>query len=75
MTRREEITRNIALMLQTSPKTQAQIAQELGIDKATISDYNTGRNMPTILVLRDLCQALNCSYEDILGTLEKREQN
>jgi len=70
MDKRQEVTKNIALMVKASSKTQVQIAREMGVHSTTITDYISGKSFPTLLGFIKLCEVLNCRYEDILGRLE-----
>jgi transcriptional regulator with XRE-family HTH domain len=69
MDKRQEIARNISLMVKASAKTQQQIAIELGVDQTMISKYILGKAVPSATLITKLCQVLDCSYEDILGRL------
>lgn len=63
----EQITKNISEAINTSGKSKTQIANEIGITKATLSQYLSGRAFPSLVTLKKLCKALDCSYEEILG--------
>ena len=67
MTKRQEVTQNIALIIKASSRNQTQIARELGVTNATISDYISGKSFPTLIGFIKLCKVLDCNYEDILG--------
>ena len=67
---REEIIKNITSLVKTSPKTQMQIAKELGVSNQTVTDYIHGNSIPTLVGFVKLCNVLDCNYEDILGKLE-----
>jgi len=66
---RDFVAKNIKLMIKSSGKNQAQVAREMAMTEANISDYVNGRAVPTIFTLKKLCQILDCTYEDILGPL------
>jgi len=61
------VTANIAKEIKHSPKSQTQIAAEMGVSKQVISDYMAGRSFPSIFTLIKLCYVLDCEYRDILG--------
>ena len=69
MNLKEQITKNIALMIKTSSKNQTQIAREMGVSNQAITDYVQGNAQPTLTGFVRLCQVLDCTYEDILGRL------
>lgn len=64
------ITQNILELVNASEKSKTQVAQETGITKATLSQYLSGRAFPSLATLKNLCRALDCNYDDILGKLE-----
>ena len=45
--------------------TQAELAEKIGTDPATISDYENARSLPSGPRLQALARALNCSADDI----------
>jgi len=65
----QQVTRNIAVAIKTSPKSKTQIAKELGMTQQCISNYLSGRSFPSLETLKKLCAVLDCTYEDILGTI------
>jgi len=67
--KRQEIGKNIAMLIKSTGKSQAQIARELGIRNTTISEYIAGKVYPSMTVFLNLCKILDCSYDDILGKL------
>ena len=72
---RKAIAKNIGLMLKTSPKSQVEIARELNVDKVTISDYKSGKSIPSLVALIKLCEALECDYSDILVPLKSQKNS
>jgi len=68
--KRKEIGENIALLIKSTGKSQAQVAREIGLGKNVITEYVAGNSYPSMSVFLKLCQVLDCSYEDILGRLE-----
>jgi len=61
-----KITTNIVEWVNSSCKSKTQIAKELGIAKATLSQYFSGRAFPSLVTLKKLCVILDCEYKDIL---------
>ncbi len=61
------IKENLKEEIERSAKTKAQIADELGISRPTLSQYLSGRVMPSLTTFAKLCDILDCSADDILG--------
>lgn len=47
--------------------TQQQVADRLGVDKATISRWEGGKRSPSLNVLAAVCEALSVPLSDIHG--------
>lgn len=60
------ITENLKKEIESCGKNKTQIAKELGISKPTLSQYLSGRIMPSLPTFAKLCKILNCSSDDIL---------
>lgn len=60
------ISSKLKAEIEYSSKTKSQIASEIGISKATLSQYLSGRILPSVPTLAKLCKALDCSADDIL---------
>ena len=54
--------------------TQEDLADEIGSHPASVSNYETGRSMPSTLTLIDLCEVLDVSADWLLG-LKDCEEN
>ncbi len=63
----EIIKKNLKIEIENSEKSKSQIAAELGISKPTLSQYLSGRAMPSLPTFARLCDVLDCSADDILG--------
>lgn len=50
---------------------QAALAEQLGVDPTTISQYEHGRCMPSLERFADLCEALNVSAKRMLEALKE----
>ena len=50
--------------------TQEQLAQMIGVNRATLSKYEGGQIELSISMLRKICEALNCPLSDIMSTDE-----
>lgn len=53
--------------IKTSPYTQKQIAQLLGISESNITNWKKGENLPSVDILFKLCQILDVSADYLLG--------
>ena len=60
------ISENIKREIEQSGMKKSDIATALGISRATISQYISGRAQPTLANLSKLCSVLDCSADDIL---------
>lgn len=47
--------------------TQAQLAKELNVNRATISKYETGEISPSVEQLINICTVLDVSFEELIG--------
>ena len=47
--------------------TQKQVAKQLGISKATLSSWETGKSLPNIKQLYKMSKILGVPMEDLLG--------
>ena len=63
----QQITERLKTEIETSTKTKTQIADELGISKPTLSQYLSGRILPSLVTFARLCKILDCSADDILA--------
>ena len=60
--------------------TQEQLAEKLGVSQKSISRWETGKNLPDITTLQELCRALNINIAELINgeryegdTVEKRK--
>lgn len=61
------ITENLKKEIEQSGLKKSLIADSVGISRATLSQYLSGRAQPTLATLAKLCKVLDCSADDILG--------
>ena len=61
------ISENIKREIEQSGLKKSDIANKIGVSKATVSQYLSGRAQPTLATLAKLCKVLDCSADDILG--------
>ena len=54
-------------MLKISGKKQTEIAKAVNVSKQCISDYKTGKSIPSIETLYLLCEFLDVSADYLLG--------
>jgi len=69
----ERITKNLndLVNLQVARgKTKTSISCEIGVKLPTLCHYLSGKIFPAYDTLIKLCLALDCTYEDILGSLD-----
>ena len=62
-----EISENLKKEIETCGKSKTEIAKELGVSKPTLSQYISGRIMPSLPTFARLCKILDCSADDILN--------
>lgn len=68
-----EIQKKLAATIRNSGKSQAAIAKELGIKQQTIACYVSGKAMPALDTLANLCALLDLDANDILCIHEYAE--
>lgn len=61
------ITENIKREIEQSGLKKSDIASAIGVSRATISQYLSGRAQPSLSTLAKLCKVLDCSADDILN--------
>jgi transcriptional regulator with XRE-family HTH domain len=59
----EKISRKIKALRKTRGLTQEQLAEKLGVQRATVSNYEIGRRSPHIKELERIASALGVSLE------------
>lgn len=57
---------NLKWVMNDENVSAAELARRSGIDKAAVSRYLKGHQMPTMRAFVNICRALNCDYYDIL---------
>ena len=61
-----QIQKRIAEAFKRSNFTQVELAERLGVKQPTISQYVSGRVMPALDTLANLCKVLDLDANDIL---------
>jgi transcriptional regulator with XRE-family HTH domain len=54
-------------------KTQDEVAEAIGVNKYTISDWERGIKQPGILNIVKYCNVLGITLDELLGLTQKRE--
>lgn len=65
------IYENLKKEIETSGMAKSEIADAIGVSRATVSQYLSGRAQPTLATLSKLCSVLDCSADDILNVKRK----
>ncbi len=65
------IFENIKREIEQSGLKKSEIATAIGVSKATVSQYLSGRAQPTLATLSKLCSVLDCSADEILNVTHK----
>lgn len=58
---------NIASFRRHAGLTQERLAERLGVDIATVSRYETGSALPSLVTLEAIVDALHCTMTDLLA--------
>ena len=61
------ISENLKKEIEQSGLKKSEIATAIGVSRATISQYLSGRAQPTLATFAKLCATLDCSADDILN--------
>lgn len=69
------IAQNLKNIAYENQKTQADIARDLGINKATISSWMNGTRIPRMSKIDLLCHYFNCKRSDIMEKKEAKPSN
>lgn len=69
-----KFTERINEKLKETEYTQKEIAEKLCIDPANITNWKTGKNVPSIETLFELCILLQTSADYLLGLRDEDEE-
>ncbi|MBR5192233.1 MAG: helix-turn-helix transcriptional regulator [Clostridia bacterium] len=61
------ITENLKKEIEQSGLRKSEIADAIGVSRATVSQYLSGRAQPMLATFAKLCSVLDCSADDILN--------
>ncbi len=50
---------------------QSELAQKIHVSKQCVSDYKSGKSLPSVDTLCDICLALDVSADYLLGLTDK----
>ncbi len=64
---------NLLNLRKNAGLTQKELADKLGVGSNTISQYELGKRKPDILKLSRLAIILDCSVDDLLADIKKRD--
>ena len=62
----EEISKRLKEEIELSGKSKSELAKAIGVSKPTVSQYLSGRIMPSLVTFAKMCSFLDCSADDIL---------
>ncbi len=62
-----KISENLKREIELCGKPKSLIADELGISRPTLSQYLSGRVLPSLPTFAKLCKIIDCSADEILG--------
>ena len=65
-----EFTKWFNEVLKTSGKSQVDIAKAINVTKQCVTDYKTGKSVPSLETLYALCKFLEVSADYLLGLTE-----
>lgn len=63
----KRISNNLKREIELCGKPKSVIADELGISRPTLSQYLSGKVLPSLPTFAKLCEIIDCSADDILG--------
>lgn len=53
--------------LKNAPISQTELAKKIGVNKQSITEYKSGRAIPSLNILRLICKELDVSADYLLG--------
>ena len=70
----EKVGKLIALKRKEKGLTQEQLAEKLGVTNKAVSKWETGKSMPDLGNIQELCKILGVSLTTLLGGEENKEE-
>ena len=74
-TLKERLSKNIAYNRKKLGLTQVQLAERLGVETETLSRFERGKSIPSLLTLEKISQLLSTSVADLLSEQPKTADN
>ena len=60
------ISKRLKEEIELSGKSKSELAKAIGVSKPAVSQYLSGRIMPSLVTFAKMCAFLDCSADDIL---------
>lgn len=70
----KQFQKRIRLVMGIRGYSKTELANKLGVSRATVSKYVQGKAAPTIFILRKICDAIGCSSDYLLGISDDIQQ-
>lgn len=70
----EKVGKMIALKRKEKGLTQEQLAEKLGVTNKAVSKWETGKSMPDLSIIQELCKILGISLTTLLNGEENKEE-
>lgn len=64
------ISGNIRSLMEETGYSRKDLSRDTGIPESSISYYIRGRKLPGVKAIFNLCMALDCEVEDIVGYVD-----
>ncbi len=58
--------KNLIKLRKEAKMTQTQLAEKVGVNSNTISQYELGKREPNLEILKKITQVLDCSIDDLV---------
>ncbi len=58
--------KNLIKLRKEAKMTQTQLAEKVGVNSNTISQYELGKREPSLEILKKISQELNCSLDELV---------
>ena len=72
---KKEFSRRLKYYCTTHNKTGYQLAEEIGVSSAAVSSWMTGKKMPTLTKIRQICEILGIDYSVLIDLSQEAEIN
>ncbi len=61
-----EKVKNLIKLRKEAKMTQTQLAEQVGVNANTISQYELAKRQPSLEILKKIAQVLNCSIDELV---------